>query len=93
MFAAWNPASLGVGGDAATQIARSRSPSRPDSRAAVQNVPAVVAASEHPWTTGNGAVDQWLEAQQVDPDVLQRFAAMPKHNHPQVHGKKARQHG
>ena len=79
MFAAWNPASLGVGGDAATQIARSRSPSRPDSRAAVQNVPAVVAASEPPWTTGNGHADQWLEAQQVDPDVLQRFAAMPKH--------------
>lgn len=42
-------------------------------------MPALAPTPEHPWSTGNPNADQWLEEQCCDPQVLTRFAGMPKH--------------
>ena len=41
-------------------------------------MPALPRTPEHLWTTGNPNADQWVEEQNCDPQVLARFASMPK---------------
>ena len=79
MFNPWSAAGLRLGGSGPTEELRSRSPSRRSTGSAPQAVPALSSTPEQPWSTGNPNADQWVEEQCCDPQVLARFAAMPKH--------------
>ena len=78
MFSAWSSASLGLGGSSSVASGRSRSPSRPGTVTAVPAGSSSLPGTEQPWSTGNAAADQWLEDQRCDPQVLNKFSALPK---------------
>ena len=79
MFHSWSAASLRLGGSGLTDPARSRSPPRHGVGGEPPAMPALARTPEHPWSTGNPNADQWVEEQGCDPQVLSRFASLPKH--------------
>ena len=78
MFTPWSAATFALSGSGPTDLVRSRSPSSRSTGSAPQATPALTTTPEIPWSTGNPNADQWVEDQGCDPQVLARFAVMPK---------------
>ena len=78
MFSPWSAANLGLCASGPTDPVRSRSPSRRSTGSAPRSMPALEPTPEQPWSTGNPNADQWVEDQCCDPQVLARFAGLPK---------------
>ena len=88
MFTVWNASAFNGAGAAAAPAASPAAPTASRGRSRSAGRGAAVARSEPvgvsdaivpsvPWSTGNRAADAWLNDHQLDPDVLEKFSAVP----------------